>query len=52
MFFKKGTYWVYENDRTGTIDSQWVTGSTFGKYTQTGNEDYSKHITLIQDFFV
>ncbi len=39
MLFKKGTYWVYENDKTGTIDSQWVTGSTFGKYTQTGNED-------------
>ena len=52
MFFKKGTYWIYENDRTGTIDSQWVTGSTFGKYKQTGNEDYSKHITLIQDFFI
>ena len=52
ILFKKGTYWIYENDKTGTIDSQWVSGSTLGKYTQTGNEDYSKHITLIQDFFI
>ena len=52
MLSKKGTYWIYENDKTGTIDSQWVTGSTIGQYTQTGNEDYSQHITLIQDFFI
>jgi hypothetical protein len=52
MLFKKGTYWVYENDKTGTIDSQWVTGSSFGQITHKGNEDYSMHLTLIQDFFV
>lgn len=52
MFFKKGTYWVYENDKTGTIDSQWVSGSSFGQITHKGNEDYSMHLTLIQDFFV
>ena len=52
MLFKKGTYWVYENDKTGTIDSQWVTGSSFGQITHKGNENYSMHLTLIQDFFV
>jgi hypothetical protein len=51
MVFKQGTYWVYENDVTGEIDSQWVTSCQVGQYTQKGTEAYSSHITLIQDFF-
>lgn len=49
MYFKVGTYWVYQNDVTNEIDSQWVSFSTIDQSTQHGDEDYSKHITLIQE---
>ena len=51
MVFKTGTYWVYQNDVTGEIDSQWVTGCSVGNYSQKGTEEYSRHITLIQEYF-
>jgi hypothetical protein len=51
MVFKPGTYWVYQNDITGEIDSQWVTSCQVGEYTQKGTEEYSSHITLKQEFF-
>ncbi len=51
MVFKPGTYWVYQNDITGEIDSQWVTSSQVGEYSQKGTEEYSRHITLKQEFF-
>jgi hypothetical protein len=50
MVFKPGTYWVYQNDVTGDIDSQWVTGCSVGNYSQKGTEEYSKHITLTQEY--
>lgn len=51
MVFKKGTYWIYQNDLTGDIDSQWVTGSFVAEYSQKGTEEWSRHITLIQEYF-
>jgi len=51
MVFKTGTYWIYQNDVTGDIDSQWVTGTGVGEYSQKGTEEYSKHITLKQEYF-
>jgi hypothetical protein len=51
MVFKPGTYWVYQNDITGEIDSQWVTSCQVGEYSQKGTEEYSRHITLKQEFF-
>ena len=51
MFFKRGTYWVYEHSITGQIDSQYVTSAAISRYTSKGREDYSKHITLIQETF-
>ena len=43
MFFKRGTYWVYEHSITGQIDSQYVTSAAISRYTSKGREDYSKH---------
>lgn len=51
MVFQPGTYWIYQNDVTGDIDSQWVTGTGVGEYSQKGTEEYSKHITLKQEYF-
>ena len=33
FYFKEGTYWIYENETTQELDSQWVTSSRF-KYEQ------------------
>jgi len=49
--FKVGTYWIYQNDMTGEVDSQWVTGLQRYQTTQKGTEEYSKHITLNSEVF-
>lgn len=49
--FKQGTYWVYQNDLTGDLDSHWVSSCDVWDETQKGTEDYSKHITLKQERF-
>ena|GEM_PF-1256519 len=51
MFFKQGTYWVYEHDMTGEIDSQYVTHAAISGSSTKGTEDWSEHITLIQETF-
>ena len=49
MYFKPGTWWVYEHDKTHERDSQYVTSCDYSVSTQTGREDWSKHITLQQE---
>jgi hypothetical protein len=51
MCFNKGSYWVYEHDITKEIDSQWVQDLAIGQSTQKGREEWSKHITLVQETF-
>ncbi len=49
MYFKPGTWWVYEHDLTGEIDSQYVTGSAISRSITKGTEKWSEHITLDQE---
>jgi hypothetical protein len=49
MYFKPGTWWVYEHDLTKERDSQYVTSSFIGPSTTKGTEEWSKHITLVQE---
>ena len=49
MYFKPGTWWVYEHDKTHERDSQYVTSCDYSVSTQTGREEWSKHITLQQE---
>ena len=51
MCFNKGSYWVYEHDITKEIDSQWVQDLAIGQSIQKGREEWSKHITLVQETF-
>lgn len=49
MYFKPGSWWVYEHDLTHERDSQYVTQCVLGPTTKKGTEDWSKHITLVQE---
>ncbi|MBL7811252.1 MAG: hypothetical protein JNL57_03425 [Bacteroidetes bacterium] len=49
--FKPGTWWVYQNDLTGDIDSHWVASCQVWKSTEHGTESWSKHVTLVQELF-
>ncbi|MBL7812744.1 MAG: hypothetical protein JNL57_11020 [Bacteroidetes bacterium] len=49
MYFKKGTWWVYEHDKTHELDSQYVTSSYIGTSITQGREEWSSHITLQQE---
>ena len=49
MYFKPGTWWVYEHDLTKERDSQYVTSSFIGPSITKGTEEWSKHITLVQE---
>lgn len=51
MCFNKGSYWVYEHDITKEMDSQWVQYLAIGQSIQKGREEWSKHITLVQETF-
>ncbi|MBL7812716.1 MAG: hypothetical protein JNL57_10875 [Bacteroidetes bacterium] len=49
MYFKKGTWWVYEHDKTHELDSQYVTSAYIGTSITQGREEWSSHITLQQE---
>lgn len=49
MYFKKGTWWVYENNVTKEVDSVYVTDSQIGESTSKGFEEWSKNTTLTQE---
>ncbi len=49
MYFKKGTWWVYQNNVTKEIDSVYVTDSQIGESSSKGFEEWSKNTTLTQE---
>jgi hypothetical protein len=49
LYFKPGSYWIYENDSTKEIDSVFVTSCDTFTVTKHGTTEDTRHITLHQE---
>jgi hypothetical protein len=46
---RTGSYWIYKDTFTGTLDTQFCTGYYLDSITTKGNQVFSKHVTVTYD---